>query len=349
MVYITNTTLINKIDYFIKLNHLINFLNINLTELFHIKNGKTIEIKTCFEIMSLITSRPYKHQRNIIKLLNIKMLNRNFLKIIFVFSLLLSSCSEEPTSLFLVQSELPHIEFKGFNIPQFPTAQGQLNYAKSGFVDSQKKKAALQIISFLFPASEIQCGNAALTLSYMNLGNDYRFANQHDFNNAVISYHEVIQNYSRHPQILIKANWYLGWIHCELLNQKDTGLAYYWYVVKTWPEIQMGISSPVPWVSLVYPSSRKGEQLENSKTQIYWASISLLEIIRHTDDKDEALKAFNILWKKYQKTVVTGLALKLMLKKADLAADVKFFVKPYLKLNIANKYLSEQIYDQANL
>ncbi|MCP4760894.1 MAG: hypothetical protein GY870_03870, partial [archaeon] len=174
------------------------------------------------------------------------MFNQTFLKILFGFSILLSSCSEEPASLFLVQSELPNIEFQGFYIPQFPTAQGQLNYAKSGFGDSKKKKAALEIISFLFPESQVQCGNAALILSYMKLGIDYRFANKHDFNNAVISYHEVMQNYSRHPQILIKANWYLGWIYCDLLNQKKTGLAYYWYIVKTWPELQMGISSPVP-------------------------------------------------------------------------------------------------------
>ncbi|MCP4672533.1 MAG: hypothetical protein GY857_14660, partial [Desulfobacula sp.] len=149
--------------------------------------------------------------------------------------------------------------------------------------------------------------------------------------------------------ILIKANWYLGWIYCDLLNQKKTGLAYYWYIVKTWPELQMGISSPVPWVSLVYPSAEKGEPSESSRRQMHWAGISLLEIIRHTNDKNEALKAFDILWEKKKKTIVTGLALNLMLKKSELAADVKAFVKPYLNLNIANTHLSKQIYDQASL
>jgi hypothetical protein len=273
----------------------------------------------------------------------------NVIKILFIFSFLLGSCSEEPVSSFLVESELPHVDYQGFNIPKFPTAQGQLNYAKSGFVDSEKKKAALQIISFLFPGSQVQCGNAALILSYMKLGVDYRFADQHDFNNAINSYLKVIQNYSQHPQILVKANWYLGWIHCDLLNQKKTGIAYFWYIAKTWPEIQMGISSPVPWVSLVYPFVKKKEQLKNSKTDMHWACIALLEIIRHTDDKKQALISFNILWDKYQKTVVTGLALNLMLENNNLAQDVKPFVKQYLSLNIANKYLSQQIYKQADL
>jgi hypothetical protein len=265
------------------------------------------------------------------------------------FSLLSVGCSEEPASSFLVQPELPHIDYKGFNIPRFPTAQDQLNYAKSGFVDSKKKQAALQIISFFFPESKLQCGNADLILSYMNLGVDYRFADQHDFNNAITSYHEVIKNYAQYPQILVKANWYLGWIHSDILNQKKIGLSYFWYIVKTWPGMQMGISSPFPWVSLVFPSINKNQKSKNSEKHMHWASIALLEIIRHTNDRNEALKAFNMLWEQYQKTIVTGLALNLMLERKEHSADVKSFVKPYLEFNIANKYFAKQIYDRANL
>ncbi|MEN8210240.1 MAG: hypothetical protein ABFR31_00865, partial [Thermodesulfobacteriota bacterium] len=227
------------------------------------------------------------------------MKNSIFIIIIFFFGFLFNSCSEEPVSLSLVQAELPHINFKGFNIPKFPTALGQLNYAKSGFVDSKEKKASLEIISFLFPESRLECGHADLNLAYMKLGHDYRFANQHDFNNSILSYHEVIQNYSKYPQILVHANWYLGWIHCDLLNSKKTGVKYFWHIVKTWPEIKMGISSPVPWVSLVYPSQEKSDQSTNKKTNVYWAGLSLLEIIRHTENLSESLKAFDLLWRNY--------------------------------------------------
>ena len=265
--------------------------------------------------------------------------------IILSFGFLLNSCSQEPVSLSLVQTELPHINFQGFKIPKFPTALGQLNYAKSGFVDSKEKKAALEIISFLFPESRVQCGHAALNLAYMKLGYDYRFANQYDFHNAIISYHKVIQNYKKYPQILVNANWYLGWIHCDLLNSKNTGVEYFWHIVKTWPEIKMGISSPVPWVSLVYPSKEKSDQSLNNKANVYWAGISLLEIIRHTEKKEESLKAFDLLWEKYNKTILTGLALNLMLEKNELKAKIVPFVKPYLELNVANKYLARQIYN----
>ncbi len=271
------------------------------------------------------------------------MVNMNIIKILCVFSFLLGGCSEEPVSSFLVESELSHVNFKGFTIPKFPTAQGQLNYAKSGFVDSDKKKAALQIVSSLFPESKLQCGNADLTLAYMNLGIDYRFADLNDYNRSIAAYTKVIEEYSQHPQILVKAHWYLGWIYCDLFHQKEKGLAYFRYIVKTWPEIQMGISSPVPWVSLVYPSVQKEKKSGNSRNKMHWAGIALLEIIRHTSDRDESLKAFHMLWKKYRKTVVTGLALNLMLENRELAAEMKPFVKPYMNLNIANRYLSEQI------
>ena len=267
--------------------------------------------------------------------------------VILFFGFLLNSCSEDTVSLSLVQSELPHINFQGFNIPEFPTAKGQLNCAKSGFVDSKEKKAALEIISSLFPQSRLQCGNAALNLAYMKLGHDYRFADYTDFENTVTSYHEVIKNYSNFPQILAHAYWYLGWINCDLLNLKKRGMKYFWHLVNTWPETKMGISSPVPWVSLVYPSKEKSDQAVNSRTNVHWAGLALLEIIRHAENKDESLKAFDLLWKDYKESSLTGLALNLMLQKKELKNEITSFVKPYLELNVANKYLARQINDHS--
>ncbi|MEN8212515.1 MAG: hypothetical protein ABFR31_12415, partial [Thermodesulfobacteriota bacterium] len=80
---------------------------------------------------------------------------------------------------------------------------------------------------------------------------------------------------------------------------------------------------------------------------VYWAGLSLLEIIRHTENLSESLKAFDLLWRNYRKTIVTGLALSLMLEDKKLKEKVIFFVKPYLELNVANKYLAGQIYNHA--
>ena len=78
---------------------------------------------------------------------------------------------------------------------------------------------------------------------------------------------------------------------------------------------------------------------------MYWAGLALLEIIRHTENKDESLKAFDLLWEKYNKTILTGLALHLMLENKEVKAEIVSFVKPYLELNVANKFLARQIYN----
>ncbi|MCP3899277.1 MAG: hypothetical protein GY707_06160, partial [Desulfobacteraceae bacterium] len=118
-------------------------------------------------------------------------------------TLLLNSCGDESTSLSFPRSEIKVIPFQGFTIPQFPTAKGQLNYAKSGFPDAEEKKAAFEIVSHLFPDAKIECGNAALYLSYLNLGFDYRFAKKEDCYNATKAYQGVINNYKGYPEIIV--------------------------------------------------------------------------------------------------------------------------------------------------
>ena len=266
---------------------------------------------------------------------------------LFLIAPLLNSCSNEPTSLSFPKSKLPVILFQGYKIPQFPTARGQLNYAKSGFANPEEKKAALQILFKIFPKAKLQCGNAALYLAYINLGYDYRFANRQDYMNAIAAYHDVIINFKAHPEILVKAYWYLGWIHCDLLKEKKLGIPYFWHIVRTWPDIRMGISSPVPWVSLVYPSTIKGDQPAKNSTNKQWAGIALLEIIRHASGKTEMFNAFDILWKNYRNTVPTGLAIKLLLCDERYAQKALPYIEQYLALNVANKYLAREIKENA--
>ena len=92
----------------------------------------------------------------------------------------------------------------------------------------------------------------------------------------------------------------------------------------------MGISSPVPWVSLVYPLVNKDEQSLKKQSKTQWASISLLEIIRHSTDQAEVFYAFDLLWEKYQNSVSTGLAIKLLLDNKDYRQKIL----PYTKKQI---------------
>jgi hypothetical protein len=266
---------------------------------------------------------------------------------LFLSFALLTGCSDEPTSISFPKSELSIISFQGFKIPRFPTAQGQLNYAKSGFASSEEKIAALKLLFKDFPEAKLQCGNASLLLAYMNLGYDYRFATRQDYTNAIAAYHDVIKNFKEYPQILVKAYWYLGWIHCDLSKEKEPGITYFWHIVKTYPDIETGISSPVPWVSLVYPLTLKGDQPIKPTANKQWASLSLLEIIRHTSKKTEAFEAFDILWAKYRNSVSTGLAIKLLLCNKEYAQKARLYIKKYIALDIANKYLTKEIEDRA--
>ena len=266
---------------------------------------------------------------------------------LFLSVLLFNGCSDEPTSLSFPKSELPVISFQGFKIPQFPTAQGQLNYAKSGFANPEEKKAALEILFKIFPEAGLERGNAALYLAYMNLGYDYRFATRQDYATAITAYHDVIENFKEYPQILVTAYWYLGWIHCDLLKQKKLGISFFWHIVKIYPDIETGIYSPVPWVSLVYPLTLKGDQPIKPTANKQWASLSLLEIIRHASKKNEVFNAFDILWKDYQDTVSTGLAIKLLLCNEKYAQKAIPHIEKYLALNIANRYLAKEIKDNA--
>ncbi len=265
----------------------------------------------------------------------------------FTASFALSGCSDSSTSLDFPKTALPMVLFKGFDIPQFPTAEGQLNYAKSGFPYPEEKKAAFEFIFHIFPEQKEQCGNAALYIAYMNLGFDYRFAKSQDFTNAILAYQKVIKDFKGYPHILVKANWYLGWIYCDLLQDKKKGIPYYWQIIKKFPDVTSGISSPVPWVSLVFPLPYKDEQPPKKKSQSKWASISLLEIIRHAADRTEALNAFDMLWENHRSTVATGLAINLMLQNENHRENAVPYIEKYLALNVANPYLVKEIQDNA--
>ncbi len=271
---------------------------------------------------------------------------RAAITIIFIFFLAvstLSGCSEEPESFSFSRTELPLISFMGFEIPVFPTARDQMNYAKSGFPDSREKIAAFKALFKLFPEFRLECGEAALSLAYLNLGVDYRFAQKKDILAAVQDYNTVLQNFKEVPQIIVKTYWYLGWLHCNLLHEKREGLDFFWQIVKSYPGIQMGISSPVPWVSLVYPATGKTSHPEEKKIKKKWGALALLEIVEHAADKTETVKAFDCLWQAYPGTVSTGLAIKYLLKKKIHIQKVLPCAETYLDLNIANSFLSDEI------
>jgi hypothetical protein len=255
----------------------------------------------------------------------------------------LVGCSNDTSYRYPDKTELETQSYHGFEIPIFPTAEGQLNYARSGFPNPDEKRAALDFVAQQFPENSAQCGAAALNLVYMNLEPDYRFALHLDYQNAIAGYKKVINSFADQPRVLAKAHWYIGWIYCDLLGQPEKGLPYYRHIVAHYPDLEMGISSPVPWVSLVYSSPVNGTHPQKATVKKHWAGLSLLEIIRHTVDAREKKRAFGTLWKKYRHSVATGFAIRMLLRQQNEAQLVKPYAAPYLALGVANPYLSREI------
>jgi len=272
-----------------------------------------------------------------------KQMNSILVLFLTVLVLLVSGCGSDTPDMSLHESDQPVVVFNGFSLPKFPTARGQLNYARSGFTTQEKKKAAFEFVLRHFPLDRAECGEAVLNLAYMNFGFDYRFALLQDYHNAIEEYKTIIKYYADQPEVMAKAYWYLGWIYCELLDQKENGIFYFWRIVSEYPQVHRGISSPVPWVSLVYPEKPSEFKPRKEKIVSKWAGIALLEIIRHSDETDDVLNAFDRLWEEYRKSISTGLAIKLLLADKQYLQKVKPYVHEYLALNIANVYLAKEL------
>jgi len=277
--------------------------------------------------------------------LNMGNLKKTLAIIIVAASLLtLAGCSDNPVSVHFEPPHLARLNYRGFFIPKFPDPDEQLNYARLWFRDINEKKAALEVVPILYPGARLQCGEAFLNLAYMDLGSDYRFTTPEKCGKAIASYRNAIEKFKDVPAIQVKAYWYLGWIYCDLLGKDRKGVRNFWIVVKKYPDLSIGISPPVPWISLVYPVRHRNDQPVNDESQKQWAGIALMEIIRHAQNDGEVWQAFNILWEKYRRSISTGLALKTILQnRQNMKTRVLPFVEPYLELKVANEFLAEEI------
>ncbi len=255
--------------------------------------------------------------------------------------LLVSGCSAPPEYLTAADTDLPEIIQDGVAVPRFDSAADQLNYARSGLTDRKRKLAALRAVKTLFPADHMACGQAALGLAYLNLEPQYRFASNLDIRRAVTDFEQVLKVYADQPDIVAKALWYLGWIHTELEHDHRTGMPYYWQVANSFSQVPLMLSHTAPWVNLVYglePVHKKPETHTKN-----WGQVALLEILRHSPQKDEAVKAFDLIWDRYPSSQAAGLALKHMLSNPVLASHALAPAAVYLASKPLNPYLAKDI------
>ncbi len=256
--------------------------------------------------------------------------------IVIVFPII--GCTNAPYSPKKNNTNLEILTQDGFNIPRFPSARDQLNYANSGLVNKKEKQAALRAVHTLFPDNRPAMGNAAIGLSYIHLETDYRFATSTEILRTVNGFLSVVKDFPDLDHIQVKAHWYLGWIYTELLGDHEKGVSHYWTIVTEFPDIPMNLTPPVPWISLVYPLDLS-KKLPSPRTHNkYWAATALLEIIRYAPGREDAIKAFDQLFDTYYTSVETGFALKLMLKTPGLVSHALPFVEPFLARKTSNPH-----------
>ncbi len=265
---------------------------------------------------------------------------------IVLLSILLSSCDETPPRVTTSIAEQSFIEIAGIRVPVFVTAAEQFNYTRSWFADIGEKRAALQAFLSLYPEKKRLCGMAALDLAYLELGSDYRFAAEHSSLAAIKDYKNILHEYGDLPEIQVKAYWYIGWIYAGLLKDPQKGNEYFYRIVSEYGNEQISLLSPPPWVSIIHPREGIPQASLNSPPEKHWAALALLEIVRHSEKREEAWSAFARLWREYRNNAATGFALQLILEERLHVDEALVIAQEFLEKKFSNVHVLGDIQRQ---
>lgn len=235
------------------------------------------------------------------------------------------------------------IVIDGITVPVFATAEEQLNYTRSWFAEKDSKRAALKAFIALYPRERELCGLASLELAYMRLGDDYRFAHENGYFDALASYNDILAEYVDFPGIMAKALWYKGWIFTDLLYDRQAGLAAYRRLVREHPHEHVLLLPAAPWVSLIYPGDDQGESAADIRPGSTWAALALMEIVKHADTSDAAWESFVLLWRDYRHDVATGFALRLVLRRRYHVEEALVMANRFMAESLSNVHLLSDI------
>lgn len=228
-------------------------------------------------------------------------------------------------------------------IPILATPKQQFNYTRSWFADKGAKVAALRAFIELYPEERRYCGLISLDLAYLKLGEDYRFADDAAYFNALDDYKKVLEEYAEVPEVAAKALWYIGWISTDLLYDLNSGLAAHRRVVDEYPGERVSLLPPAPWVSIIYPQEETDESSISSRPGNSWAALALVEIIKHTEDPKVAWSTFLRLWQDYRNDVATGFGLRLVLRRKLHPEKSVAMAYDFMEKNLSNLHILSDI------
>ncbi len=264
------------------------------------------------------------------------------LALLIVLLLVVAGCDEAPPTFQVREPALQVRTINGHAVPAFPTPEEQLAYTRSSFTDLDEERAALEAVALLFPDAEQQEGEAALELAYLQLGPDYRLASTEARQAAIAAYQAIIKTHGRFPAIAARAQWYVGWIACTLLDERQRGLAAFRAVVEQYPQVERTTAPGMPLVSLAEPSAEAASPA-GGEVRTFWADLALLAIVRCADGERTAHEAMLQLRQRDPQGRCTGLALRELLRRAPAVTETIGFAHEYLQGSSAHPSIEEDL------
>lgn len=228
-------------------------------------------------------------------------------------------------------------------IPIFDTPEKQLHYGQSVFEEPLHKRAALQAVCKVFPGERKFCGIASLDLAYLSLGPDYRAADRKIYQKAVAGYQAILDEFGEYREITAKASWYLGWLYCDLLGDRETGLRFYRDIVDRYPDVTMHFDLPLPEVASLYTNDNESSPPVYSRSIKSWATVALVEIARYATAPQDIHFALQKLAAGHDNNLATGMAVKAVVEQGKLPAHSVSIVTDYLEEEASSLYLKEDI------
>lgn len=285
--------------------------------------------------MNAVTLQPFPSSR---------LLHLLFLLFLLVLLLPFAACQSSPVAERADEKSYRLFPVDGHLVPVFATPEEQLTYARSSFDEVPEKRAALKAIEVIHPAARLHAAMAALELAFLELGDDYRQAGGDQCTLAKLNYLELLKKYSDLPAIAAKALWYLGWISCDLQNDRQQGIAYYQQLITLYPNEILSFLAPAPWLTIHPADPDRKQHAAYPKAELTWADIAHLEIIRNTSVREQAWQSFTAIQQAGGDDVFKASALKILVERHGFEPKSEELTRAYLAKPDADANLQNDLF-----
>lgn len=216
------------------------------------------------------------------------------------------------------------------SVPRLSNSKEQLSFARSYFETNEHKRRAFEAVSKYFPEAFPETAIAALEIAYLQLGDDYRLANEEECSQALAHYDRILEQHGGFSEISAKALWYKGWVLSDLLNSPEQGIRYFREVVEKFPDTRIELHAPPPWISIFQESDEMQHKPFIPESSLSWAAMAHLEIIRHARSRQEAASSLSALSGSDEDHYLFVPSIKLFVHRFGLDTSIEQYIRTFL-------------------